>query len=375
MAQRLTQQRQIYYGVESTEGTEVLGTDTEALLVSNLVLSPDQAFLSRSFVGAFGSRKGRLGHQPDPTISFTCEMKGSGANITPEIDELLKSIFGTRTAGADNAEVVGASSTATVINIADTSGFSAGAAVAVETGTASGKYEVGWISSISTNVSITLTDALSFTPTTGVNVKPSLTFAPATGPHQSLSFQIWLDATNRISFRGCKGTVKLDAPAPGTPGALTFTFKAMSWAHASGTRPPSPSYDATTPPVPYKFKLDATATDIKNISWDFGQTIAKKMSQNSTTGTFAQLVTDRRVGGSLQAYDIDETQFTGWNAGTEFALAQQFGDTLFNIVAWQARKAQRSKVTYGDDAGLTTDQIDFNANITSGNDEIRLAYL
>src|SRR5574341_2111147 len=121
MAQRLTQQRQIYYGVESTEGTEVLGTATEALLGSNLTVTPDQAFMPRTFTGAFGSQAGKIGHQPDPSLSFSVELRGAGTgSLPPEIDELLKTIYGklspSRVLDAGNAATAGAGSTNTTIN-------------------------------------------------------------------------------------------------------------------------------------------------------------------------------------------------------------------------------------------------------------------
>lgn len=332
--------------------------------------------MPRSFVGAFGTRAGKIGHQPDPALSFTCELRGAGSGaLPPEVDELMRSVFGVRTLDAGNASTVGAGSTSTVVNLSSTTGYSVGNAVAVETATA-GKFEVGWIESIQTNVSLTLTHALTFPPSTGKLVKPSLTFKPTDTTHPSLSFQIWLDADNRISFLGCKGSVKIDAPAPGAIATASFTFKAISWKHVNqvGGRP-TPTYDSTIPPTLSKFKLDATLTDVKAMSWDLGQSIGRKMSQNAVFGTFAQLVTNREVKGSFQAYDVDDSQYAGWNSGTEFAIAQQWGDTQFNTIAYQLRKAQRAKVAYGDDAGLTTDQIDFQANITSGNDEARLAYL
>lgn len=382
MAQRLTQQRQIYYGAESTEGVEVLGTATEALLVSNLTLGTDQQFFPRMFAGAFGSRAGKLGPQPDPTLSFTVELRGAGASaLPPEIDELLKTVFGARQLD-DKAGTVKAipTPTDTVFTIENVTGttLTVGNAIAVETGTA-GVYEVGWIASINTN-EITLTHALTFTPATGKIVKPSLTFTPSNlvTPLPSLSFQVWLDTTNpssRVSFLGCKGSVKLDMPGPGQIPTATFNFHAMSWAHIAGGTRPTPTYDSTVPPTSSKFKINATLTDVKNVSWDLGQTVARKMSQNSASGTFAQLVTNRDCKGMFQSYDVDDTQFSGWTAGTEFTVAQQFGNTLFNTMAYQMPKAQRSKVTFGDDNGLTTDVIDFQANITAGNDEVRLAYL
>lgn len=379
MAQRLTQQRQLYYGVESTEGDEVVGTQTEAILVSNLTMAPDRAFNARAMVGALGSYTGKMGAQTDPNLSFTCELKGSGSgadynDLPPEIDELLKTVFPTRTLNTGST-TTSASCTTTQLKVGDSSGFTAGNAIAVEKNAPdAGTYEVAWISSVPDGTTINVSEALSFTPGTGNSVKPSLTYAPKNDSHQSLSFQTYLDSAKAISFVGCKGSAKIDVANVGQPATITFNWKAMNWVHGSHTRP-TPTYDSTVPPVSKLFKVDSTATDVKLVNWDLGQTVARKMSQNSTYGTFAQLVTNRALKGSFQAYDIDETQFDGWNNGDEFVLSHQIGDSLFNMVAYRIPKAQRAKVGYGDDNGMTTDQIDFQGNIAKGADEVAIAYL
>lgn len=378
MAQRLTAQRQLYFGVESTEGVEVVGGAANALLVTNLTINPDRAFNARSFVGQMGGFTGKMGSQPNPTLSFTLECRGgaAGSSVVPAIDPLLKTVFaiGTQDIGATTVQ---AGSTATVVNVASAANFSAGNAVAIETGSGTGTWEVGWILAPNTagQNTLTLTHALTFTPTTGATVKPSITYKPQSVGHGSLSFQMYLDSTNRVSFVGCKGTLKLDAPAPGAVPVLTFNWKAINWLDTGSVARPTPTYDTAIPPTPYKFKLDATPYDVKLANWDLRQMIARKRSQNSTFGTIAEVVTDRDLRGFLQAYDVDESQFTNWNSGLEQAVAQQFGNTQFNMVAYQIPKAQRVAVGYGDDNGLTTDEIVFEGNVTSGADEIRLAFL
>src|SRR4051794_14163091 len=107
MAQRITQQRQIYYGVEApgTEGVDpylnVNPPAGNALLISNLSMSPDLAFYARSFVGQMGSMTGKIGAQPNPMLSFTVDLKGGGAaGVNPELDPLLSNVFGPQIAGA-----------------------------------------------------------------------------------------------------------------------------------------------------------------------------------------------------------------------------------------------------------------------------------
>lgn len=379
MAQRVTTQRQIYFGVESTEGQEASGiTGSNAILVKNLSVNPDIAFNPRGFVGQMGRYTGKMGSQPSPSLSFTLEARGGAASssVVPSIDPLLAVVFapGQHDTGSTT---LGTGSTSTSLVVGSSANFTVGNAVAVETAVASGVYEVGWISAIPDGTHITLTHALTggVALTNGSNVKPSMTYKPQNGGHGSLTLQMYLDATSRVAFLGCKGSVKLDAPAPGAVPTFTFNWRAMSWLDEGSVTRPTPTYDTAVPPTPYLFKLDASAFTTKLASWDLRQSIAKKRSQNSSTGTVAQLVTDRDLRGFVQAYDVDETQFSNWSSGTEQAIAHQFGSTPFNMVAYQILKAQRVDVGYGDDNGLTTDFVSFEGNITSGADEIRLAFL
>jgi len=213
----------------------------------------------------------------------------------------------------------------------------------------------------------------------GARVRPTLTYCPMNSGHGSLTFQMYLDSTSRVSLLGCKGTMKLDAPAPGAIPTITFNFSAMSWLDEdSVTIPVSPVIDSATPPTPYQFKLGGAAYGIKLTSWALRQTVAKIRSQNTVSGTASQRVTDRDLLGLFENYDVDESQFnttTGWQSGVEQELAHQFGSTQYNMVAYQMLKAQRVDVAYGDSMGATTDRVFFEGNYTNGADEVRLAFL
>lgn len=379
MAQRLSQQRQLYYGVETTEGTEVVGAGANAIAVTHLAVNPDVAFNARPVLGQFGSIAGKMGAQTDPGLSFTVQCRGGAAtsSVVPSIDPLLKSVLsaGTQDTGA---AIVQAGSTVSVVNVDSVANFTVGNAVAVETGSGTNAYEVGWIQAMnagSTPKTITLSHDLTFAPMSAARVKPSITYKPKDATHDSLSFQVWLDAVSRVSFVGCKGTMKLDAPRPGAIPTLTFNWRAINWAHVEGGTRPTPTYDTATSPTTSKFKIGSVPYDVKLANWNLRQSVARKSSQNSTYGTTAQLITDRDLVGVLQAYDVDNTQFANWKDGLEQAIAHQFGTTQYNMVAYQIQKAQRRDVSYGDDNGLTTNYVAFQGNIISGADEIRLAFL
>lgn len=397
MAQRSTTQRQIYFGIESTEGVDPYAGSNppgaNAILVTNLKVSPDLAFKPRSVVGQLGNYTGKIGAQTDPVLTFTLEARGgsAGGTIVPSIDPILNIIFGFVASPLTNATsrvldtgastLTGADSTNTSLHVVSSVNFTVGNAVAVETGNGTGAYEVGWISAIPDGTHITLAEALTngVNLGNGSNVKPSITYKPANSGHGSVSFQIYLDATSRVSFAGCKGSLKLDAPTVVSGGAptLTLVWRAINWLDTDGgvVSRPTPSYDTAVPPASYRFKIDASAPEVKLVSWDLQQSVARKRSQNSTYGTFSQVVTDRDLRGFVQAYDVDETHFSNWTAGIEQAVSQQFGSALLNIIAYRIPKAQRTSVGYGDDNGSTTDEIDFDGNIATGADEMRLAFL
>ena len=382
MPQRLTAERQLYYGVESTEGTEVVGGNSNAITLTHLAVGPDLAFNSRSIQGRIGRVAGRMGAQTNPGLSFTAQCRGGGTTIVPKLDPILAVVLGTgvSNSGADTT-INTANSTTTVLEVASASGFSVGNAVAVET-TVNGVYEVGWIQAKNTTGQHTLTLSHALTipaPASGRNVRPSITYTPQDTGHGHLSLQMWIEGTpgnpgKRLGFVGCKGSMKFDAAAPGAVPTMTFNFDAMRWNTEDGTHP-TPTWDTAQSPTSYKFKLDATAFNVKLASWDLRQSIAKKRSQNSDTGTIAQLVTNRDLMGFLQSYNEGDTQLDNWESGVEQAIAHQFGSTQYNMVAYQIPKAQRRRVSYGDDNGLTTDRLSFQGNITNGADEVRLAFL
>lgn len=378
MAQRLTQLQRVFYGVESSEGDGTLGTATEAFLAIDPSMTLDQTVHQRKFRSNMGWYSAKVGGQPAPAISFGAELRNRGATSNvPDIEPLINSVFGTKTTDSGDT-TCGASCTTTVLDVVDSSNFTAGNAIAVETTASSDQYEVGWILSVDSGTQITLENALSFTPASGAAVKPSVTYAPASSGHQSLAFQVWLDATDYVLMYGCKGTARIEIPEAGAIPMINFDWQAIRWAHVTGGSRPSQTFgDSGLPPVAISsiFKLGANQVDIRSFTADLGQTIARKTSHNSTKGTSNLVVADRDPSWGISLYDVDQTYFTAWNSGTEYELMHQSGNTLYNMVAVWMPKAQPTSVSYGDDSGLTTNEIEGQAAISSGNDEIKLAFL
>lgn len=385
MMSRLEQLTRLFYGEEVTEGTEVVGTATEALLVSELTKPTTREHLERVFRGSMGVRQGRMGVITDAGFGFRAELKGQGSSsLRNEIHPLLESVFGSFVDDSatdvftGSTVAAGTSSTEFGVDVGEGASFAVGNAVGVETAVGSGVYEAGWIETIAGDT-ITLAQALSFgAPAVGANVRPSLTYKIAEEDHPSLSFQQWRDADNYLSYVGCKGNAVIEVPQAGVLPTVNFAWQAMHWAHTQdvGNRP-AMTVDASrgTPAIGSKFFLDGVATHLRSLTIDLGNVIARKMSQRATYGVAGLVVADRKTVGSLSVYDEDEAHFTGWLANTQVDLAVQYGTSRFGMVAARVPFAERRAVSYGEDSGQATNEIEFNADISAGSDSVYLAVL
>ena len=379
MAQRIRQLFDIYYGIESTEGIEVLGVAATALLVPELPsMRLPRTTVPRKFLAHMGNFLHAVTDQSDPGLGFSTELRSRGVtNFTPDEDELYTTVFGTRTLlTADTTVLASPGPTTTVFTVASIGDIVAGVAIMVETATTD-RYEVGWVKSIA-SAAITLEKALTFTPATSAKVKPMLTYAPANSGHQSLSFQLYLDATDFISWLGCKGTLAIRADGPGEIPMVDWNWEAMGFTHStSGTRP-TPLYSTSGPPpsaISALFQIGTTKTDTPSLSVDLAQKLGRKPSQNSTHGTAGIVVVDRDAQFAMRPYDADQTEWTAWSAGTERDITQQYGNELLKTVGWRIPKAQNTSVAYGEEGeGATTDDVGGSCNITTGADEFYLAF-
>ncbi len=376
MAQRLTQQRMLFYGVEASENTDptnpTLGTATEALLVTDLSLSPDVQHHVRKFLGSAKKRTGVMGAQPDPGLSFTMELRNRGAtNNVADIDALLEVLTGSRTptSGADSGSTTVASATdGDTFVLTSGSNFADRQCMLVSTASGGSTYEAALIDDI-TGTTIELEKALSFTPAAGANAKSMVTYALSDTGHTSLAFQLWLDSTTYVSFVGCKCTATIMVPEAGAIPKIKFDFKACAWSIVTGgTRPSVTVGDSGDPPVALasRFKRDATLTAIRSFEFDVGNVLARKRSHNTTYGTSNILVSDRDPKGKLRYYNEDQTHWTDWLAGTERWISHQVGTTLNDVVFIAIPAAQITKAGLGDEGGLTTDEIEFNADLKYG---------
>lgn len=372
MAQRLTQLRRVFYGDESsTEGTDptnpTLGTATEALLVEDLSFSPQIDYHVRKFFGTNSKKTGKLGAR-HADLSFTMELRNRGAtNNVADIDKLLEVLCGSRTpsSGADSGSTTVASATdADTFELTSGSNFADRQGMLVSTASGGAIYEAALIDDI-TSTTVNLEKGLSFTPASGANAKSMVTYALSETGHKSLAFQIWLDSTVYLSFVGCKCTATIMVPEAGAIPKIKFDFKAIAWdIIGSGTRPEVTVGDSGAPPVAMgsRFKRDTSLTSIRSFEFTVGNEIAKKTSHNATYGGYSLVVGGQNPSGKIRYYNEDQTHWDDWEAGTERWISHQFSTSLNNVVAIFIPAAQLKTAALGDENGLTTDELEFDAN-------------
>lgn len=358
---------------ESTEGTAAAPVAGDAILAQALTPKLQRDFHARAYQGAVGERPGVIGAQTSPGLSFQTEIKGNGTTNTPEIDELLESVFGAVSAGGGTTTISGAASTTTNIVVASTTGFTVGNMVNIQL-TTGGVFESAMITAVVDATNLTVSPALTAAPVTaGTTVDEMRTYqilVPPAGVN-SLTMDVFYNADAGAGqfdrFVGCHGNVKWDSPRAGSLPMLSWDFMAWNWAQSvAGTRP-TPTYDTASPKanLASKFKVGGTLVDVFDLSWDLGAQVAAKLSQNSTLGIYGTPIVNVSPKGSFKIHPAHTSvaQFTGWTAETAVSLIQQVGNTRFGTVAWYCPQALRREVARGDDSGVGTNEIQFDATV------------
>jgi len=361
----------LFAEVEVTEGQNPTPAAGDAVLASGITLKLQQDFHQRNYQGVYGLRDGVAGAQTGAGISFQSEIKGDGSTNTPEVDALLKACFGSVAAGTGDTEINGGTSTSTSLVVDASANFTVGNMILVETTAVSAVYEAAWISAVPNGTTITIEPALSFTPEDNANVKEMRTYQILLPPSDvnSVTLEVWHNADagagQADKLVGCRGNVKYDSPRAGSIPMLSFDFTAWNWSQVvDGTRP-TPTYDTATPKAALssKFKIGGTLTNAFDISWDLGAVVTPKISQNSTLGVYGTPHTDYQPKGSFRVHEVHSSKahFTAWQAGTTTTLIQQLGSALFGTVAWYVPRAQRREVARGDDSGIGSTDVQFDA--------------
>lgn len=325
-------------------------------------------------------------------ISVSCDLIPSGVTGTPtppDIDSLLKAIFGTsQTSVAHTTTTSGSMGTSLVLTAGGgaASGIGIGDLIAVDVSSTYG-YEVRQVTNVSTDT-ITVDRAFSADPATGRAVKMGTTYRLSTTTLLSLYFWLFNADTLRYVVPGAMlNELALDINyADGVPlGKLGFKGMGQAEAAQSGTSRPS----ITTAGSPLggaicKVFIGATQYRMVSGSLNIKNGNALRMNESHSMSPSGVKKTDNgsrfnvelSMDMLLTTGDLDvQTLYDGTKTLTARDVIVQIGDTVGNIVAfrcpvWKPRTPERSDID-----GEVGIKLAGRCIGSAGNDEVSLAFL
>lgn len=205
----------------------------------------------------------------------------------------------------------------------------------------------------------------------------SVTYKPATNNlSNSMTLGVYMDGViSRIW--GARGNVKAAMNA-GKPGILSFEFQGAAFEVVDGALL-APSYTIIIPPafLNASLLLDSYAAICAKVDFDTANILALRESINSSSGFLSCLITGRNPKGSMDpelslvaAYDF----FGKWKTpGTLGQLQLAANGGAGNIATITFPKVRYAKIASEDRNGIRTLGLDFEACLSSGDDEISIA--
>lgn len=387
LAQR---KRVILVKLEATYGTDASPAAADAVLCSNLELTPlDGSSVERDFIRPFFGGSGSIRVENFCSLSFESEIAGSGAAGTaPEWGTLLKACNFTETvtAAAITGTAQATGNTTTAIKLAAaasaTADFYTGMMITITAGTGNGQF-CDIIAYDGTTKICTLakpwttpTDGTS-TYSIGANVVylPNSNFGTTTNTAASIYFNV--DGVRHVLL-GARGSVSFDLTVKQIPkmkwkftGLLgTISDQALPSADFTGWQTPLTVSTTNTDQLNL---LGYNTPILQTLSFDIANTVVYRQ----LIGAESVLITDRKPTGSISLEATTVTAKDWWTIAknaTTGPFNVNHGTAAGNIVSFFAPKAQLSDPKYSDSDGVA--MMDFSLafipNAAAGNDELRI---
>lgn len=380
--------RVILAKLETTYGSDISPAASDAVLCSNLNLSPmEGSTVERDFIRPFFGASGMIRVENYVKLDFETELAGSGtAGTAPEYGTLLKAcnfsetitaaaITGTATAGAASTITLAAGASAV-------DDFYTGMTISIATGTGSGQAReiIGYVGS--TKVA-TVSKAWTTTPdatseySIGANVMYTPNSSFGTDANTSASIYFNVDGVRHILL-GARGSFSLDLSAKQIP-KLKWSFTGLMGTISDAALP---SADFTGWQVPATVSTDNT-TDINLLGYTgavvqtLSMDIANQVTYRQLIGAESVLITDRKPTGNVSIEAVAVATKDWWTIAknsTYGVFCVKHGQTAGNIIGITAPNVQLTDPKYSDSDGVA--MMDFGMAFTpkgaAGNDEIRI---
>jgi hypothetical protein len=318
---------------------------------------------------------------PDISGSLPTEFKSAATEgAAPRATVLWKSLLGAKR-NASAAEV-DTGSTTTVINLVDASGINPGDILLFKK---AGEYAVRPVASKASNA-VTLAFALPYSPAAGVDVAAFTTYYHDTFDGSfSVSAELGGEITEKAT--GCKvESGEIGNWSTGQIPTVAFGIKALGMDKVDSVSGISTDFSAEPqPPVALDAKayIDGVAVDYAEFGLNINNTLTDILSAARAQGKAGSRLTNLLVTGSINPYMSDSgvARFTKFNNSTSMSLfvyvanPSETAGEFSNVAAVWLPQVTITSLTNGDEDGVLTDEIEFQAAKSEGNDTVFLGFI
>lgn len=325
---------------------------------------------------------------PNVTSSLPTEFKASAVEgEAPRSDVLLKSLLGGKRQVIDPIVLESGSTTTELkLNDLDANKLNKGDSVHVKIAGAHSIRPVASVDNTLGAVKVTLAIPLPSAPAAGVEVAPLTTyFFEENDSSFSVAAEMGGEITEQAS--GCKvESAEISNWTTGQIPQIAFGLKALSLNKVDAVSGITPDFSGEPqPPV----ALDACAyIDGEEVDYnEFGLTVANSindvLSACSSQGKIASRNTKLLVTGSINPYmkGDDVTRFEKFNNSTPVSLfihisnPSEVAGEFKNAAAIFMPKVTLTSITNGDQEGVLTDELEFQASKQTANDTIFMSFI
>jgi hypothetical protein len=306
---------------------------------------------------------------------------------SPRSNLLYKSLLGGKRSVATSISLI-AGSTTTVLKLADAdiNRIKKGDSVQIKL---SGNHCIRPVSSVNNvlgNVTVTLAIAVPSAPAAGVQIAPLTTYFYQ---EANTSVSVTAEMGGEISEQFAGGKVESAEISNWTTGQIpqiNFSLKGLSLNKADTVSGLVPDF-STEPQPPVALEacayIDGIEVDYVEFALTMGNTLVDVLSPCSAQGKIGNRNTNFLVSGKINPYMKTDAvdRFTKYNDGTPVSLFIHISNPgaaageIKNSSAIWLPQVSLTAIANGDQDGVLTDDLEFQAYVSSGNDTMFLSFI
>jgi hypothetical protein len=325
---------------------------------------------------------------PSASGALPSEFKSAATEgAAPRADLLYKSLLGGKRQVSTVIELI-AGSTTTVLKLddADINKIEKGDSLHIKIAGAHCVRPVASVSNVLGNVEVTLAIPAPSAPAAGVEIAPLTTYFFNEDP---MSVSVTAEMGGEISEQFAGGQVESAEISNWTTGQIpqiNFSMKGLSLNKADTVSGLVPDFSAEPqPPVALEAcaYIDGIEVDYVEFSLTMGNTLVDVLSPCSAQGKIGSRNTNFLVSGKINPYMKTDAvdRFTKYNDGTPVSLFIHISNPgagageIKNSSAIWLPQVSLTAIANGDQDGVLTDDLEFQAYVSSGNDTMFLSFI